>query len=121
MRLRVYFFGLERNDKEKDEILDRFIQKSKSTFTPSVGRDESRDLYIELVKNDDFSNMKSVDSLICQRQRMMHFMSYCTTTISLYPGIQGVRNSSYGHREVHGVTSGGSRKERFIPENRRRS
>ena len=54
----MYFFGLERNDKEKDEILDRFIQKSKSTFTPSVGRDESRDLYIELVKNDVFSNMK---------------------------------------------------------------
>ena len=51
-------FGLERDEKKKDEILDRFVQKPKSTFAPSAGRDESLDLVIELMKNYVVSNVK---------------------------------------------------------------
>ncbi|MCG7879960.1 MAG: hypothetical protein N0C90_27085, partial [Candidatus Thiodiazotropha endolucinida] len=59
MRLREYFYGLEtEKGEDKDDILNKFIKKPKSTFTPSEGRDESLDLYIELVKNDVVSNLK---------------------------------------------------------------
>ena len=34
------------------------MQKPKSTFTPSTGRDESLDLYMDVTKNDVVSNLK---------------------------------------------------------------
>ena len=61
MRLGEYFYKADdedNDDNDDKDVRDKFKVKQKSFFTPSRGRDQWLDTYIELVKNDVANNLK---------------------------------------------------------------
>ena len=64
MQLREFFYSEEGTSKKPiEDIMDKFKQKQKSTFTPNEGRAASLDLYNELVKNDIVTDLKKCGKL----------------------------------------------------------
>ena len=78
MRLREYFYKTDDEDDDDNDdkdVREKFKVKQKSFFTPSRGRDQWLDTYIELVKNDVANNLKKCGKLNLSRDEKNAFYS----------------------------------------------
>ena len=123
MRLREYFYNADNEDDDDNDdkdIRDKFKVKQKSFFTPSRGRDQWLDTYIELVKNDVANNLKKCGKLNLSRDEKNAFYSLLHNEgIVIRPADKGsgiviVDKTEYIQRLQKEMTDSGSYEE--IPD-----
>ena len=109
MRLREYFYKADDEDDDDNDdkdVRDKFKVKQKSFFTPSRGRDQWLDTYIELVKNDVANNLKKCGKLNLSRDEKNAFYSLLhNEDIVDSTSRQGFGNSYSGQNGIHTKTA----------------